>query len=313
MIVLKIIGWTLLGLIALVVILLHFSVRVYVKGGTDGTFVYKVSYLFFTIFPRPEKKPKEEHSEDAPQPEEPKDEPEDEPPDIEDTQEEEPPPEETPEEPQDLPAQTEAEEKPPETLTDPADQSQTEDTPEDKPDEHDKKKKKDKKSKKEDSSNKEQPSKLQELKEKYLFIKPFIPLGWRYFRRLLKAIRITGLRVNILTGKEDAYEAAMAYGKLQTAVMSGLTLLCGIFTVKIKEANVYCNFIEKRFDAEGEATVKVRPSTMIHIGFCLGLNALILFIKQKLRQRRARKQAAKKAEKAQNSKENVKQDGEKAA
>ena len=54
--------WILLALIALVVILLHFSVYAYVRLDDDGFFV-RVKYLFFTIYPR-EKKEKEVKDED---------------------------------------------------------------------------------------------------------------------------------------------------------------------------------------------------------------------------------------------------------
>ena len=41
--------WIILGIIALIVILLHFSVRIYVDAGNQGADI-KVKYLFFTVF-----------------------------------------------------------------------------------------------------------------------------------------------------------------------------------------------------------------------------------------------------------------------
>ena len=49
--------YILLGIIALIVILLHFSVRATVKASKQGVDI-KVKWLFFTFYPRKPKKPK---------------------------------------------------------------------------------------------------------------------------------------------------------------------------------------------------------------------------------------------------------------
>ena len=43
--------WILLGLIALIVILLHFSARIYVHAAADGL-TLKIKYFWFTVYPR---------------------------------------------------------------------------------------------------------------------------------------------------------------------------------------------------------------------------------------------------------------------
>ena len=314
MIVLKI----LLIIIAVIVILLHFSVTVYVKGSTDGEFEFKVKYLFFTIFPRKEKpkKPKKEKKKKRKRQKKEK---------IGDD-----------EFGDDLEAQLEQAFKELEEYEKAAQEQgelslQTaqaqEETCEEETDEEPKeealskeelkeKKKQDKlrakeeraRAKEEKRLEKEQPSKAQQLKGKYEdlkakweFIKPYIPMGWKYFKKLLKAVRFEGVRINIDSGKEDAAESAKFYGKLQAALFNVLHIIAAVFTLKLKEANVNCIFGEKRFDARGEVTVRVRPSTMIAIAFCLGVNFLRKFlpwfIKKKLRERKAAKAAKKAAEK----------------
>ena len=323
MIVLKI----LLIIIAVIVILLHFSVTVYVKGSTDGKFEFKVKYLFFTIFPHKEKpkKPKKEKKKKRKRQKKEK---------IGDD-----------EFGDDLEAQLEQAFKELEEYEKAAQEQgelslQTaqaqEETCEEETDEEPKeealskeelkeKKKQDKlrakeeraRAKEEKRLEKEkrraekaaQPSKAQQLKGKYEdlkakweFIKPYIPMGWKYFKKLLKAVRFEGVRINIDSGKEDAAESAKFYGKLQAALFNVLHIIAAVFTLKLKEANVNCIFGEKRFDARGEVTVRVRPSTMIAIAFCLGVNFLRKFlpwfIKKKLRERKAAKAAKKAAEKA---------------
>ena len=53
--------WILLGIVAFIVIVLHFSLSAYVKFDSNG-FDFNVKYLFFTLYPRAKKtkKPKEQ-------------------------------------------------------------------------------------------------------------------------------------------------------------------------------------------------------------------------------------------------------------
>ena len=50
--------WILLGLIALIVILLHFSARIYVHAAADGL-TLNVKYFWFTVYPAKTKKKSE--------------------------------------------------------------------------------------------------------------------------------------------------------------------------------------------------------------------------------------------------------------
>ena len=293
----------LLIIIAVIVILLHFSLTVYIKGGTSGELVIKAKYLGITLYPRPKKekkkkqkkrrkpkKQKEKKEEDilGEALEEVKEESlaDDKSDDSEDIQ-----PSEKPEPVEEKPQQETAEEKKPEEKH------------EDKPakSKAEKRKKREKKEKKE-KPKKEKPKKekkekgegkLDELKRKWEFIKPYLPPAWKYTKKLLKAIRLDDVKINIVTGKEDAAESATFYGKLQAALFSTLNFLAMVFTLNVSEANVRCVFNEKRLDAEGETTVRVRPSTVIAIAFCLLFCAGKIFIPYKLKQRRARKKAEK--------------------
>lgn len=127
------------------------------------------------------------------------------------------------------------------------------------------------------------------LKEKYELIKPYIPMGWKYFKKLCKTIRFTDTGINISVGREDAHEAAIFYGALQGALFNLLGLLAGIFTVKIKRANVNCVFTKNTISGEAETTVKIRPSALIAIAVCIGVNFLIIYLKQKRKLKTERK------------------------
>lgn len=304
----------LLIIILVIVILLHFSVTVFVRGGTGGNFEIKLRYLGITLYPRPKKKKKKKKKrrkkKKAVKPKQ----------EISETNTEEMTEtvaevaEEKPDETADT--QSAAEEIHSATVeevfgeedisvgeeTSSIEDEKPEDKPAGKKGRKSRKKKEKKKKEKKPREKKEKPekgeSKLDGLKRKWEFIKPYIPPAWKYSKKLLKAVRIEDVKINIDTGKEDAAESAQFYGKLQAALFSVLNFLAMIFTLRVKEANINCHFNVKRLDAEGEAVVKVRPSTMIAIAFCLLFCCAKIFIPYKFRQWRE-KRRKKSAEKIQ--------------
>lgn len=308
----------LLIIILVIVILLHFSVTVFVRGGTGGNFEIKLRYLGITLYPRPKKKKKKRiKKKKAVKPKQ----------EISETNTEEMTEtvaevaEEKPDETADT--QSAAEEIHSATVeevfgeedisvgeedisvgeeTSSIEDEKPEDKPAGKNGRKSRKKKEKKKKEKKPREKKEKPekgeSKLDGLKRKWAFIKPYIPPAWKYSKKLLKAVRIEDVKINIDTGKEDAAESAQFYGKLQAALFSVLNFLAMIFTLRVKEANINCHFNVKRLDAEGEAVVKVRPSTMIAIAFCLLFCCAKIFIPYKFRQWRE-KRRKKSAEKIQ--------------
>ncbi|MBQ9375774.1 MAG: DUF2953 domain-containing protein [Ruminococcus sp.] len=141
-------------------------------------------------------------------------------------------------------------------------------------------KKKDKK-KKEKPPREKKESKLASFKEKYYKYKPYFPMGWKYFKKLLKAIRITGVKINLDVGREDAHEAAIYYGAVEGIVFNTLGQLSNMFTVKIKRADVNCVFTKNIIDGSAECYVRVRPSTIIAIAVCVGVNFLVIYLKQR--------------------------------
>lgn len=316
--------WILLGLIALIVVLLHFSVSVYIKGGTDGKFVIKVRYFGFQIYPRPPKekrKPKKKRRKKkarknvkekdtftfddagdfADDLEQELNVPQTQVDDIIESIEQINTEKSDNADEIKVPVNEEKadiKKELTETIPQAAINNEKDDVKETQKsavtkssDLKDKKEKKEKKKiKKAEKSKKEKSGgKLDEIKAKYKLIKPYIPLGWKSVKKLLKTIRFTSVRINVVTGKEDAYESAMFYGKIQAALFNILAVISGIFTVKIKEANVNCVFNEKKFKAQGETFIRVRPSTLIHIAVCTGVNFLIIFMSERKKTKNKRK------------------------
>lgn len=289
--------WILLGLIALIVILLHFSVTVEIKGGTNSDFVLKIKYMGFTVYPRPPKKKKKKSAKSKKNRKARENLKE-----FTDNLEDDFDGEDRDEQ-QDLTADTEqiadfaeiSQKEETESLSQMSENTLTAggDKPADSPAEQSKsevskksdkgKKQKAVKRRKEKSKKSDSKSggKLDDLKQKYYMIKPYIPMGWKYFKKLLKTIRFTNTKIDIVTGKEDAYESAMFYGKIQAALFNVLAVISGIFTVKLKKADVHCVFNEKKLEANGETVVRVRPSAMIAIAVCIAVSFLKIFLRQR--------------------------------
>ena len=295
--------YILLGIIAFIVILLHFSVRASIKASKQGVDI-QVKWLFFTLYPRKPKKPKK--------PKKKKGEPDAPGPDGQAGQDEQP-------DQTDQPEQVDLSENALEEFIKEAEKVQEEAKVDEKTEQTDsgevkqetvstetetvktgKKKSKKQKHKAEHETVKEEKTekkgKIAQLKDKYNAIKPYIPTGWKYFKKLLKKIRFTNIEADVTVGKEDACEAAIWYGKVQGILFGFFGLLSCIFTVKLKKVDVHCKFNEKITDGEISLKVKVRPSTMIHIAFCLGFNMLRIWLRQRRERKRRIKAIRKKRE-----------------
>lgn len=265
--------WILLGLIALIVILLHFSARIYVHAAADG-FSLKIKYFWFTVYPREpkskrnkkQKKAKTKHkSETAPNSDDFSDDLDSEITDemlmTGDFSEKDL----APAEQQKTTSEDDLDESEPERKFEAT-------KPEKAGDGESKKKPVKDKSKKQKEER--HPSKLADLKAKYLKYKPYIPLAWKTVRRLLKTIRIRIDSAEVRVGREDAHEAAIYYGAVQGAIAGLLTPLAEFFTLSVKNCNVECAFTENTISGKCDLSVRVRPSALIAIAVCAGINFL---------------------------------------
>ena len=277
--------YIILGLIALIVILLHISVTVCLTADNNEGVKYSVKYLFFTIYPRKpkankSKKKQKKKSDELP----PLDEAELEAElarldseDIDDFDElfeddgsseaYEPLPTVDSIEPVDKKAarqRAKAEKKQAKQAKKAAKQAG-------------------KQEKKKAEDQKEQGGRggIGGLVDKFNYYKPLLPMGWKYFKKLLKAIRLYDTEVSLVTAKPDAYESAMLYGKLQIALNNAVTLLCGIFTVRIRALGIKCEFNDDKLDYHATVKVKLRPSTVIAIVVCVLINYLSFRFKKK--------------------------------
>lgn len=301
--------WILLAIIAVIVILLHFSVRVYLKY--DGDFEMNIKYMFFNIYPRKPKKEKnkrERHKksnkdknsqcETADKIDFKIEETESE---FEDNIDDDFLNVELSEAVQDKNAYNSEMSQSDDYISNVQSQNskneyeahkEVKTVAENKKQKRNKKKtskSKHSKRQKAESTEQAEESTLAKLKKRYLQIKPYLPMGWKYFKKLLKTVRITSIDVEIDVGREDAHEAAIYYGTVQGILFNLLGILANAFTVKIKKANVNCDFTKNTIDGQGECYVKVRPSALIAILFCIAVNFGFVFLKQKLKNKHSKK------------------------
>lgn len=311
MIVLKIIGWTLLILLILLVVLLHFSAVITVHAARDG-FDVKMKYLGFTLYPRKKKgKPAADNETEETGAADSADELKDKPKPRKEKKYEEFADDLT-EDVTDEELMHGLDEKKEQALLESAKTENT--SAEAKKEEKSEKtgnKSDEKKSDRKDSKNKESKKKgntkdaddggedekpkkslrerISDLRRRYEKIKPYIPVTWKYFKKLLKAVRIRIDDVWVKVGRDDAHEAAIFYGTVQAAICSLLTTFAGMFTLKVKRCDVECRFAENVIDGGADISVRVRPSTVIAIVVCVGVKYLVIWLGGKIRAKREKK------------------------
>lgn len=233
--------WIILGvlaaLIAVIVVLLHFSVKAYVKADKKGLDLV-VKYLGFTVYklnlPQKEEKapePSELSADDISLSEIPEagDEPSEHPDDA---------PE--PESSDNAPAEKESE------------QTAGGDAPDE-----------------EEKDEEKKPS--APLIDQFNEYKKYIPAGKKAFRKLLKLIRFYDLELDLTVGNDDPYKAGLNFGRINAVFYNLLALLCCIFTVTIKGTSIKCDFEKKALDFYFETAIFVRPSAVVALAAYVGI------------------------------------------
>ena len=295
----RIIGWVLLALILLIIILLHFSAVVKLHIGKDGL-KYKVKWLFLTLLDSD--KPRKKKAEDDEAPSEDYDEideevaeldleDEDFTDDLEKELEEHAAEQGTADEGSGSESSEDDAAQPAAIEKSDVKKETSEKTVSDEPAKDVKDKTGSEKDKKEKKNSGGLRAKINDLKAKYYFIKPYIPFTWKMFKKLLKCIRISFDDVQMMIGREDAHEAVIYYGGLHNIVSHVIMILGGMFKLKIRRCDINCKFAENYFDGRGDLTVKARPSIIIWIVLLIGFNAVGIFIKQMLQKRKRSKAA----------------------
>lgn len=145
-----------------------------------------------------------------------------------------------------------------------------------------KKEQKEQKKKEKLDKKSKRKQKFYDLKKKYYFYKPFIPKSWKAFKKLLKQIRFYDTDMDLTIGKEDCYKSAMLYGKVNGLVFTLLGYLGTAFTLKKpKKININPIFEKNELKFRISGKIYLRLSTILAISICLGVNMLIIYLKQR--------------------------------
>lgn len=88
-------------------------------------------------------------------------------------------------------------------------------------------------------------------------------------KRLLKATRVTGFRLDISVGGDDAADAAIKFGKTNMAAGAALAFLDGCFTLKDPKFNVTCNFQSEETRTECGFTARLTVIAALAFLFCV--------------------------------------------
>lgn len=251
MIALYIIG----GIILFIAILLHCPVRAKISF-IDKKFDISVKYLFFTLYPMKEKKPKKKKIKQKKKKK------------VQEKKEavsEETPVCEKTEETEEKPSS-----EPPPIPTD--------------------KKKKEKKPK---LTKEEKEERKKELQEKIELVKMILASASKGLKKLLSAIRLYDIAIDIDVADEDAYKAAIGYGRMNMLVYNFISFLRTFFTVSIDHVKINCVYNSDKSKYDAAVNIHAIPSTILLAAIIIGTKFLVLYQKKKRADKKALKQAEK--------------------
>ncbi len=241
------------GIIILITVLLHFSVKAYIEADKKRVDII-VKYFGFTVYRL--KIPKEETPETV----------SDEPEKTEELKDESPKIYISEIQPT---ASTDAEEQE-EIDKKIAESAQSDEIKEPSEDKDDKKPEQDGSEENDDvpDDQKEPKPSLLDMWNEY---KKYIPAGKKAFRKLLKLIRFYHLNISLTFGDSDPYKAGLNFGRINAVFYSILGLLCTLFTVTVDHTEIKCDYEKKVFDFYLKTAVYVRPSAVVALAAYIGI------------------------------------------
>ena len=121
---------------------------------------------------------------------------------------------------------------------------------------------------------------LSDIKEKWELVKVILQASKKGLRRILRNIRFYDIELDFIVADEDAYEAAMKYGKINAAVYGAISFLRTFFTISLKRINIQCLFNSANSSYEGRFTVFITPAVVLTAG--IGIAVRFLLLKRKL-------------------------------
>lgn len=132
-----------------------------------------------------------------------------------------------------------------------------------------KKRKKKPSKKKKNKNNTNKKTEKQPLSEKLDLVKDALSGIRKGLRKLTRGIRFQHVSIVVAVGSFDAYECAMAYGKMHAALYPCLAVLGTVFSVSYDDITIRCCF--------GEPETRYRISGTVKLSLACVLSALLAF------------------------------------
>lgn len=106
--------------------------------------------------------------------------------------------------------------------------------------------------------------KLKDIIEKVKLIWSF---SQKHLKHIFKRIYLENLMIDFIIADEDAYAAAMNYGKVNAAVYNLLNAVRMLFPVSVKTVDIACDFEKKESVYDVELNIIIRPATVFSAAF----------------------------------------------
>lgn len=149
------------------------------------------------------------------------------------------------------------------------------------------------KKKKEKLTAEEKEERKKELLEKIELVKMILKSASKGLKKLLSAIKIYDIAVDIDVADEDACNAAINYGRMNAVVYNFISFLRTFFTISIEHINISCIYNSNESKYNAACNIHAIPSTILSAALIIGTKFLFLYLKKK----RADKKALKKLQK----------------
>lgn len=133
---------------------------------------------------------------------------------------------------------------------------------------------------KRDKKKKKEPKEpLSEKIDKIINIIEKVKIIWsvskKWLAHIFKYIYIEELMVDFVIADEDAYKAAMNYGKINATIYNFINFIRTFFTVTIKTVDILCDFDKKEPQYDFSLKITVRPATILSAVFGILFGLLI--------------------------------------
>lgn len=123
------------------------------------------------------------------------------------------------------------------------------------------------------AENKKLSEKIDKLKDIIEKIKIIWSCSNKWLKHIFKHIYLEDLAVNFIIADEDAYTAAMNYGKVNAVFYNGLNAVRTLFPVSVRNVDILCDFDRKKpvYDFELKITLKSATAFSAVFGIIFGL------------------------------------------